>query len=1184
MKRYRFVNRLKIWVPALLLILLILVPVGATGQSRIQSAGGTGLVSIPVKWAGIDGSPSIVDPARVGEPTVKDVLWRRHERISDFRLIPTCNVTLRSAAIAAIANFPIIADPQAVGNPGDINLGPTADDFTEFFDAIDAARNAWIALGVAGDFGITVVSMNRFVDDTGTANNVLGLGGFSSTQCDAALQAVIGRAMVIDPAYLRPNAIMPSLQVFNDVNERILGQELLHGLTLDHVPDANNLMAAFFSNDPNPGNLTNAQCDVIRNQSTAHVPGTMVDPVPEPLLDLRADRRNDVEDRVIDIHLAGIARETALKQTHFFLSTTGMFPRAEAQELGYFFMLDADNNGDTGGAPGGLGIPTDAKGIELVGRLLLSKASQSDSLKIVVEFFRFQQGNFVPIIDRRIIGLVHPDSVSVLTTKGAFNYGVGEIISLRVPDEFVGDIATVARFLVVTNNLRRQTLDRTDDLLLTFRNPVFPTCTVEPNTIENGGTVVLQAQGLPPNQRAHVILGDTQVAEGQIDAQGNLKLELKLAISDSVATRAHLLTVGTDETAITADCIVTILTQGREVFVFGRKHTTRGNARIQLMDSKLLVSNLGSGGEDGVDIELGGVRNFDIDIDPLSLKANGASVKLTASGIFNGQPNVLLGSAELRNDNGPIQAFVDFRSIGASNARIAVYNNGVYIGETTVPSGGLIGSIIIDDPILGGCGKLPPFRPIPLPCYYFDWFRRFTFTATNGVVLQGTQIRILAADATGEINSLSSFGVSAANIPSFAIAHEALPGEPITQSVPVKAGWNLNSLAAQTDVLNLKELFPNANTGYGFVPSEGYKLIDHFQPNYGYWVNVQADATSLMEGNAINEYTVLLPEGWSIIGGLSRVAADPQPEPSIPLTMYRFIPGVGYQLTDQVPPGEGVWINSSQPIALTVSPAQGLALSQSTSATSKEATIRATGEIVGTRINVSNVVVGWDDAGANTALAPPSPPEYTTQLRLFRLGDFTNAYARDIRALQNNQPETWVLEVDPNGNTPPSRTTVVSWDANEITALGNNPWVLREGTTGSGTILVADMRSTTSFMVTGTGEQYFTIGGIITEVEERGEKQGIPDRFSLYQNYPNPFNPETEIRYDLPKASRVTLTIYNLAGQMVQTLVDGTIPAGSHTVHWNGRDTFGRRMASGIYFYRLRAGEFVQTRKMILLP
>jgi hypothetical protein len=88
----------------------------------------------------------------------------------------------------------------------------------------------------------------------------------------------------------------------------------------------------------------------------------------------------------------------------------------------------------------------------------------------------------------------------------------------------------------------------------------------------------------------------------------------------------------------------------------------------------------------------------------------------------------------------------------------------------------------------------------------------------------------------------------------------------------------------------------------------------------------------------------------------------------------------------------------------------------------------------------------------------------------------------------------------------------------------------------------------------------------------------IPKAYALTQNYPNPFNPSTEISFDLPQASHVNLTIYNVLGQKVQTLVDEQREAGSYTVTWDASP-----YSSGVYFYRISADNFSNTKKMLML-
>ncbi len=97
------------------------------------------------------------------------------------------------------------------------------------------------------------------------------------------------------------------------------------------------------------------------------------------------------------------------------------------------------------------------------------------------------------------------------------------------------------------------------------------------------------------------------------------------------------------------------------------------------------------------------------------------------------------------------------------------------------------------------------------------------------------------------------------------------------------------------------------------------------------------------------------------------------------------------------------------------------------------------------------------------------------------------------------------------------------------------------------------------------------------------EKPGIPTEYNLSQNYPNPFNPTTSIAFDIPQASDVTITIYNIIGQQVVSLVNDFVPAGKYEVEWNAQDTYRNPVASGVYFYELRSDDFTARKKMILL-
>ena len=97
------------------------------------------------------------------------------------------------------------------------------------------------------------------------------------------------------------------------------------------------------------------------------------------------------------------------------------------------------------------------------------------------------------------------------------------------------------------------------------------------------------------------------------------------------------------------------------------------------------------------------------------------------------------------------------------------------------------------------------------------------------------------------------------------------------------------------------------------------------------------------------------------------------------------------------------------------------------------------------------------------------------------------------------------------------------------------------------------------------------------------EGRWVPQVFALRANYPNPFNPSTTIRYQLPQSAEVRLEIFDVLGQKVRTLVAEKQPAGLHRMVWDSRNQAGSPVAAGVYLYRLRAGDFEQVRKLLLL-
>lgn len=150
----------------------------------------------------------------------------------------------------------------------------------------------------------------------------------------------------------------------------------------------------------------------------------------------------------------------------------------------------------------------------------------------------------------------------------------------------------------------------------------------------------------------------------------------------------------------------------------------------------------------------------------------------------------------------------------------------------------------------------------------------------------------------------------------------------------------------------------------------------------------------------------------------------------------------------------------------------------------------------------------------------------------------------------------------------------------------NWTWAVLGGTspdyhTGNATVDVSNGLQFTNVTVP-SGVTWTSVDGVFLSAGTGVATPSTPGRPVLHQNSPNPFNPVTTMRFDLPRAGAVKLRIYDLAGRLVRTLVDGDMPAGGRAILWNGRDDEGGILASGVYLGRLETADGSVTRKMVL--
>jgi hypothetical protein len=356
-------------------------------------------------------------------------------------------------------------------------------------------------------------------------------------------------------------------------------------------------------------------------------------------------------------------------------------------------------------------------------------------------------------------------------------------------------------------------------------------------------------------------------------------------------------------------------------------------------------------------------------------------------------------------------------------------------------------------------------------------------------------------------------------------------------------GWNMIGLPLEVENPNYQILFPEAveNTLYNF--NMGYNLAEDLEAGIGYWVRLYNSGVTQLEGYVISEIEIELNEGWNLISGISELTSianfiDPE-EIIIPNTAYTF--ENGYINTDVFNPGNGYWIRAYQDGTIIIDNS-GLAYRESNfdydiSGTCNSLTFNDISLFFGVDIP-ENMKLSYS--------LPPKPPS----------GAFDVRFSGDTRIMMD-KAEIEVMS--------PYETITISYDV-VLDAGEYMHWVLSIGS-GEEYILEQDGE------ITVPTEDTFTL--------ER--KAIIPISYALHQNYPNPFNPITTLRYGLPVQAQVTITIYDLMGKEVTQLVNTTQDAGFSSVQWNATDMHGKPVSAGVYLYQIRAGEFVQTKKMVLL-
>ncbi|MBI3766155.1 MAG: T9SS type A sorting domain-containing protein, partial [Ignavibacteriales bacterium] len=363
-------------------------------------------------------------------------------------------------------------------------------------------------------------------------------------------------------------------------------------------------------------------------------------------------------------------------------------------------------------------------------------------------------------------------------------------------------------------------------------------------------------------------------------------------------------------------------------------------------------------------------------------------------------------------------------------------------------------------------------------------------------------------------------------------------------------GWNLVSLPFRVPDPRRTVVFPTA-VSEAFAFDAGYVKRDTLLHGAGYWLKFNSAQYLPLSGDSIVTDTVDVKAGWNLIGSVSKnlLVSTITEIPNGIVTSQYFGYQVGYFMTDTIQPKHAYWVkvNANGKLVLSSSP---------TSNTNKE--------VAGDPLSLLNSLTIKDHVGRSQTLyfendrndlllinryeMPPPVPEVGFDAR-FATGRMVEILADHHEGVSVRVSSTaYPLTITWKAQSSPLQKAILTIDKHPFPLIG------------SGETQIENPNPQIRLV-----QQDYTDGQ-------------MPSTFTLFQNFPNPFNPTTKITYGLPERSKVVLKIYDVVGQELATLVDEVQDAGLKSITWEPA-----REPSGIYFYKLTAGRFTDTKKMLLI-
>ena len=385
---------------------------------------------------------------------------------------------------------------------------------------------------------------------------------------------------------------------------------------------------------------------------------------------------------------------------------------------------------------------------------------------------------------------------------------------------------------------------------------------------------------------------------------------------------------------------------------------------------------------------------------------------------------------------------------------------------------------------------------------------------------------------------------------------------PVAASLLSSDGWNLLSMPSTYSDMSAAYMLPTA-IGSIFIYNSGYIPITTLTPGQGFWAKLSAGEVDAL-GKGLATLDIPVAAGWNMVGSIGcpvpvlNIIADGST--GITSTTPFFSYSSGYAVASVISPLYGYWVRATGPGYI------HLSCSAADKSTGRPYELAGMSKItISDRAkNSQTLYLGSGNVQADKYTLPPPAPDGSFDVR-FTSGSMVAVYPEDFDASQRFD---YPIQI-----TATHYPLTLKWE--------------KAGTDNllQGTVVVKSDAGRIIGMLTGGGKLTLTDASVRRVILSVSPGTALPRVFALGRNYPNPFNPTTQFTVEMPRQGDVDVSIYDVLGRKLATLLSGSQPAGYHTLEWDSRDGSGFAVASGIYFIRMSvpSEQFVATQKVMLL-